>query len=104
MNSVISAIGKEGFKEVGDDVVDSFVKKIRGSEEAVKVDNTEEVPTEEEPIEEVPAEEEGEEKLDENFLRSLKKEAKQLLREQLEQELIKRKKHILIEQIKRKLR
>ena len=100
MNSVISAIGKEGFKEVGDDVVDSFVKKIRGSEETVKVDNTEEEPAEEE----VPAEEEGEEKLDENFLRSLKKEAKQLLKEQLEQELIKRKKHILIEQIKRKLK
>ena len=98
MNSVISAIGKEGFKEVGDDVVDSFIKKIRGSEESIKVDNTEEAP------EEVPAEEEGEEKLDENFLRSLKKEAKQLLREQLEQELIKRKKHILIEQIKKKLK
>ena len=99
MNSVISAIGNEGFKEVGDDVVDSFIKKIRGSEEKIKVDNTEE-PTEEE----VPAEEEVEEKLDENFLRSLKKEAKQLLKEQLEQELIKRKKHILIEQIKRKLK
>ena len=104
MNSVISAIGKEGFKEVGDDVVDSFVKKIRGSEETIKVDNTEEVPTEEPAEEEVPAEEEGEEKLDENFLRSLKKEAKQLLKEQLEQELIKRKKNILIEQIKRKLK
>ena len=104
MNSVISAIGKEGFKEVGDDVVDSFVKKIRGSEEAIKVDNTKEVPTEEPAEEEVPAEEGGEEKLDENFLRSLKKEAKQLLKEQLEQELIKRKKNILIEQIKRKLK
>lgn len=105
MNSVISAVGKEGFKEVGDDVVDSFIKKMRGSEEKIKADNTEEEPTEEEvPTEEVPAEEEGEEKLDENFLRSLKKEAKQLLKEQLEQELIKRKKNILIEQIKRKLK
>jgi hypothetical protein len=108
MNSVISAIGKEGFKEVGDNVVDSFIKKIRGSQESIKVDDTEELPAEEAPeelpAEEAPAEEGGEEKLNENFLRSLKKEAKQLLREQLEQELIKRKKHILIEQIKRKLK
>ena len=108
MNSVISAIGKEGFEEVGDDVVDSFIKKIRGSQESIKVDNTEEEPVEEpateEPATEEPAEEEPTEKLDENFLRSLKKEAKQLLKEQLEQELIKRKKNILIEQIKRKLK
>jgi hypothetical protein len=103
MNSVISAIGKEGFEEVGDDVVDSFIKKIRGSQESIKVDNTEEEPVEE-PATEEPAEEEPTEKLDENFLRSLKKEAKQLLKEQLEQELIKRKKNILIEQIKRKLK
>ena len=104
INSVIAAVGKEGFEMVGSKVVDSFIKKMKGSQETIKVDNTEEEPAEEEAPEEVPAEEEGEEKLDENFLRSLKKEAKQLLREQLEQELIKRKKHILIEQIKRKLR
>jgi hypothetical protein len=98
INSSISAVGREGFKEVGDDVVDSFVKKMRGSEEKIKVDNTEEPAEEEEPIEEPSTE-----KLDENFLRSLKKEAKQLLKEQLGQEIIKRKRSILIENIKRKL-
>jgi hypothetical protein len=102
MNSIITAIGPEGFKLVGDKVVESFYKKMQGSTESV--DSKEEVPTEEPAEEEVPAEEGGEEKLDENFLRSLKKEAKQLLKEQLEQELIKRKKNILIEQIKRKLK
>jgi hypothetical protein len=100
MNSIITAIGPEGFKLVGDKVVESFYKKMQGS--------TENVDTEEEPIEdaeeETPTEEvPSEEKLDENFIKTLKFEAKQLLKEQLEQEIIKRKRSILIENIKRKL-
>jgi hypothetical protein len=100
MNSIITAIGPEGFKLVGDKVVESFYKKMQGSTESV--DSEEDVPVEE-PATEEPAEEEPTEKLDENFLRSLKKEAKQLLKEQLAQEIIKRKRSILIENIKRKL-
>jgi len=100
MNSLISAIGSEGFKMVGDKVVDSFIKKMKGSQEKI---DTEETPAEETPAEEVPAEEESTEKLDENLLRQLKAESKKLLKEQLQQEIEKRKRTILIESIKRKL-
>ena len=101
MNSLITAIGPEGFKLVGDKVVESFYKKMQGSE--VSTDNTEEeTPTEELPAEE-PAEEELTEKLDEGFLNQLKAESKRLLKEQLKQELEKRKRNILIESIKKKI-
>jgi len=101
MNSLITAIGPEGFKLVGDKVVESFYKKMQGSE--VSTDNTEEeTPTEELPAEE-PAEEESTEKLDEGFLNQLKAESKRLLKEQLKQELEKRKRNILIESIKKKI-
>ena len=96
MNSIISAIGAEGFKMVGDEVVDSFIKKMRGSQEEIDTTNKpEEAPAQEEP---------STEKLDENFLRQLKSESKRLLKEQLKQEIEKRKKSILIESIKRKLK
>jgi hypothetical protein len=98
MNSSIAAVGKEGFKEVGDNVVDSFIKKIRGSEEKIDTNKKEE-PVEEPPIEE-PAEEPS---LDENFVRSLKTKAKVLLKEQLQEEILKRKRNLLIQNIKRKL-
>ena len=101
MNSLITAIGPEGFKLVGDKVVESFYKKMQGSTENV---DTEEAPvedTEEEtPAEEAPVEEP---KLDENFVRGLKVKAKVLLKEQLQQEIEKRKRNILIESIKRKI-
>jgi hypothetical protein len=94
MNSSIAAVGKEGFKEVGDNVVDSFIKKIRGSEEKIDTNKKEE------PAEEAPAEEPS---LDENFVRSLKTKAKVLLKEQLQEEILKRKRNLLIQNIKRKL-
>jgi DNA-directed RNA polymerase beta' subunit len=100
MNSLITAIGPEGFKLVGDKVVESFYKKMQGSE--VSTDDTEE----EAPVEEPSAEEEApaeEPKLDENFVRGLKVKAKVLLKEQLQQEIEKRKRNILIESIKRKI-
>ena len=93
MNSIISAIGPEGFKLVGNKTVESFYKKMQGSQESVD-NKKEEMPSEEEP---------ATEKLDENILRNLKKEAKIILKEQLQEEIIRRKKAILIEQIKRKL-
>ena len=102
MNSLISAIGPEGFKLVGDKVIESFYKKMQGSE--ISTDDTEEETSTEEPATEEPAtEEEGTEKLDENFLKQLKIESKRLLKEQLQQEIEKRKRKILIESIKRKL-
>jgi len=97
MNSLISAIGPEGFKMVGDKTIESFYKKMQGSQESV--DNQKE----EAPIEEPAAEEPAAEKLDENFLKELKLESKRLLKEQLQKELEKRKRTILIENIKRKL-
>lgn len=102
MNSLISAIGPEGFKLVGDKVIESFYKKMQGSE--ISTDDTEEETSTEAPATEEPAaEEEGTEKLDENFLKQLKIESKRLLKEQLQQEIEKRKRKILIESIKRKL-
>jgi len=101
MNSVISAIGDEGFKMVGNKVVDSFIKKLRGSQEEVSTDTEE--PAEETP-EETPIEEPETEKLDENFLKGLKTKARVLLKEQLKQEIEKRKRNILIESIKRKIK
>ena len=98
MNSVISAIGPEGFKMVDSDIIDSFIKKIRGSQEEIDTNNKPEEPA----AEETPAEEPS--TLDENLLRQLKSESKRLLREQLQQEIEKRKRSILIESIKRKLK
>jgi hypothetical protein len=101
MNSLISAIGPEGFKLVGDKVVESFYKKMQGSSENVDTEETPVEDTEEEtPAEEAPVEEP---KLDENFVRGLKVKAKILLKEQLQQEIEKRKRNILIENIKRKI-
>jgi len=102
MNSLITAIGPEGFKLVGDKVVESFYKKMQGSEISTN-DAEEEAPIEELPAEEPAAEEESTEKLDESFLKQLKAESKKLLKEQLQQEIQKRKRTILIENIKRKL-
>jgi cytochrome c556 len=70
MNSLISAIGSEGFKLVGDKVVESFYKKMQGSQE--NVDKGKEEEPIEEPAEEAPIEEPSTEKLDENFIKSLK--------------------------------
>jgi len=67
MNSLITAIGPEGFKLVGDKVVESFYKKMQGSEISTN-DAEEEAPIEELPAEEPAAEEESTEKLDESFL------------------------------------
>lgn len=100
MNSLISAIGPEGFKLVGDKVVESFYKKMQGSQESVDKDK-EEAPVEE-PAEETPIEEPTE-KLDENFVKSLKTKAKVLLKEQLQEEILRRKRNLLIQNIKRKL-
>jgi hypothetical protein len=99
MNSLISAIGPEGFKEVGDKAIESFYKKMQGSQES----SSEEAPAEEAPVEEVPTEEPSTEKLDENFIKGLKTKAKVLLKEQLQQEIEKRKRNLLIQNIKRKL-
>jgi hypothetical protein len=96
MNSLISAIGPEGFKTIGDKAVESFYKKMQGSQ-------INEPDTEEAPVEEPAVEEPSTEKLDENLLRQLKSESKKILKEQLQKELLKRKKNILIENIKRKL-
>jgi hypothetical protein len=106
MNSLISAIGPEGFKLVGDKVVESFYKKMQGSKENISKEK-EETPTEEpatpEDGEEAAIEEPSTEKLDETFVRNLKVKAKVILKEQLEQEILKRKRKFLIEGIKRKL-
>jgi hypothetical protein len=100
MNSLISAIGPEGFKLVGDKTVESFYKKMQGSQESIGKE--EEAPIEE-PTEEAPIEEPSTEKLDEKFIKSLKTKAKVLLKEQLQEEILKRKRNLLIQNIKRKL-
>jgi hypothetical protein len=102
MNSLISAIGDEGFKLIGDKTVESFYKKMQGSKESVNT-NKEETPVEEPAAEEAPIEEPSTEKLDEKFLGNLKQKAKLILKEQLEQEILKRKRKYLIENIKRKI-
>lgn len=96
MNSLISAIGSEGFEMIGDKAIESFYKKMQGSQ--ISEPDTEKAPAEEPAVEEPSTE-----KLDENLLRQLKSESKKILKEQLQKELLKRKKNILIENIKRKL-
>jgi hypothetical protein len=101
MNSIISAIGDD-FEQLSDKEKESFYQKIKGS--TVDGESTEEeVPAEETPAEEVPTEEPSTEKLDENLLKQLKAESKNLLKEQLQKEIEKRKRNILIESIRRKL-
>jgi hypothetical protein len=103
INSAIAAVGKEGFEMVGPKVVDSFIKKMKGSQEKIDNEETPEETPEEAPIQEPAAEEEETQKLDEKFLMGLKTKAKLLLKEQLQQEIEKRKRNILIESIKRKI-
>jgi hypothetical protein len=101
MNSIISAIGDD-FEQLSDKEKESFYQKIKGS--TIDGESTEEeVPAEETPVEEVPTEEPSTEKLDENLLKQLKAESKNLLKEQLQREIEKRKRNILIESIRRKL-
>lgn len=100
MNSLITAIGPEGFKLVGDKAVESFYKKMQGSQEST---DKEEAPVEAPAAEEAPIEEPSTEKLDETFVNGLKTKAKSLLKEQLEEEILRRKRNLLIQNIKRKL-